>query len=169
MKAVLGLVVFGWVVPAAILITVYLFTFDPRRPISDFDQSNFVPESVRVVSGESSSRTGSTDHFELWIDSPKGVSYFLRDPEPEPIREFSSAIPDGKEIRITHAPTRDGNRILDITIVATGDSPVPFARMMQTEQTKRRVVGITACIFFVIGNAMLIVLWLDRKSAQSRR
>ncbi len=154
MKQILKAAILAWGLPLGMLSVFFIAGVDPSRSTDSFSRSTFKPVKKEIIKGESSGRFGSSDHFELWLEAPDHSRYFIRDPEPEPIDRYYSSIPD-EELTVIYDTYLEGDRILSVTVTASGATPIAFAKTMAGEKSKIRLVLLFALIFSVIGHVFL--------------
>lgn len=168
MKYVLKSALFAWGIPLAMLAVIHFFGLDSNRSLESFNTSRFKPVKKEIISGSSRGRRASSDHFELWLEAPDHSRYFIRDPEPEPIEQYFRDIPDD-ELMVSYQTGHEGDRIVNVMVAATGDTPISFDDLMKEEKARKRLVWFFAFIFSAMGNIFLyfavVDWWQARKSA----
>ena len=153
----------AWIVPIVIVAVTLWITPDPNRPKEEFAAVNFEPTEIKIFSGRA--RKGA-DFFELRLVHPEGSIYFFRDPNPEPVQRVADIIPQGEALRVVYLPGAEGNAILEIAPEANSGKPyIAFGDVMAQYAERRRVVAVVAGLWFILGNAVLVLLWRKRSSS----
>ena len=148
------LVLTAWGIPLLMIAVVILSTPSPHQRIDDFPAIELKPASITTVRKVGTRRT---DHFELWIRHDDGRGFFRRDPEPGPIEELKSRIPEGAELRLIYRPTRAGNELLEI---ASSRPPhekfLSFESVMGAYRRRRFVVYAIAAAWFIAFTGLMV-------------
>lgn len=150
----------AWVVPLGMVLLPWILGPDLSKPKSEFPSTSFIPVEVKAI-GKNGSK--GSDHFELWLTSPDHNTYFLRDPEPEPIAKLRDLVPEGKELNIVYWNTVEGNVLMEI---AEASSPahtlLSFDERVAEYASRHRMVYLTSGIWFIVGTAIFVFLWKTR-------
>lgn len=149
--------ILAWGVPLANVVVALFFTPDPNRKLESFPSKTFVPTEIRMSEG--SGRRNSI-FYEVRLHSPDGDSFYLKDPAREPIAELDGRIPRDVPLKIVYSPKEEGNVLMAIDRQSGDGEPIlSFENVMAEYASRRRLVYTIAGVWFVVGNAALIVLW----------
>ena len=168
-KKVLIAAVVGWLLPAAMLVMNYLLVFDPNQELVDFEKRVFLPSVVEVFDDSTKNRKGTEqDYFELWIESQEGDRFFIRNPEPEPIKAYRQAVPADEILELHFTETFEGNRIVNLVVQSTGAVAISLQTILEAERQKRLVINLATLGMFLLGNALLAWNYWNLKRVAQR-
>jgi hypothetical protein len=157
LKGIATFVLAAWGIPIISVAVVVFSLPHATARTNDFPSIRLTPASISSVRKE---QLDGSNYFELWIRDANGSSYFVRDPEPEPIEELTSQIPEGVELSLVYRTAWEGNELLEIA--TSGPAKTRFLSFDETmkKYTRRRlVVYLIAAIWFACGT-IIFVLWL---------
>jgi hypothetical protein len=155
----------AWVAPLVCILVVRFTGPDYSQPKEGFPNTEFTPATVEAVKKAGSN---GSDYFELWLHSPDGSSYFMRDPEPEPIESLRNKIPENKTLSVVYSKTIEGNVLMDITL--SGDPAgtiLSFADRAAEYARRVRIVYIVSGIWFSVGTLLLVGFWFGERESPS--
>jgi hypothetical protein len=148
------LVLTAWGIPLLIVGVAVLSTPDPHQRIGDFPAVELKPASITAVRKVGTRRT---DYFELWIRDEDGRGFFHRDPEPGPIEDLKSRIPEGASLRLVYRATRAGNVLLEIAASRPPHEQfLAFDSVMGAYRRRRFVVYAVAAAWFIAFTFLMV-------------